>query len=57
MKSAILIIDLQVGLFDEPGKPFDYENVVSKINALAGAARQNKIPVKHYPISKASVWK
>ena len=45
MKSAILIIDLQVGLFDEPGKPFDYEKVISKINALTTTARKHRIPV------------
>ena len=38
MKSAILIIDLQVGLFDEPGKPFNYDSVISKINALTAIA-------------------
>lgn len=45
MKSAILIIDLQVGLFDEPGKPFDYEGVLSKINLLTTAARKKEMPV------------
>ena len=45
MKSAILIIDLQVGLFDEPGKPFNYDSVISKINALTAIARRNDIPV------------
>ncbi len=45
MKSAILIIDLQVGLFDEPGKPFDYKNVIQKINLLTSFARHKQIPV------------
>ncbi len=45
MKSAVLIIDLQVGLFEEPGKPFDYGNVVTRINALSSFARDNDIPV------------
>ena len=34
MKSAILIIDLQIGLFDEPGEPFDFENIIFKANKL-----------------------
>lgn len=45
MKSAILIIDLQVGLFDKPGKPYDYDNVISKINMVTATARKNDIPV------------
>lgn len=45
MKSAILILDLQAGLFDEPGKPFDYENMISKINRLTRMARSKQMPV------------
>ena len=45
MKSALLIIDLQIGLFDDPGKPFDYDNVISKINMITGLVRNKQIPV------------
>ncbi len=45
MKAAILIIDLQVGLFDKPGKPPGYENVISNINTLTRFARKIGIPV------------
>jgi len=45
MKSAILIIDLQVGLFEEPGEPYGYDMVISNINSLTTIARENQIPV------------
>ncbi len=45
MNSAVLIIDLQVGLFEESGKPYDYEMVISKINSLASIARERQIPI------------
>ncbi len=45
MNSAVLIIDLQVGLFEESGKPYDYEMVISKINSLISIAHERQIPV------------
>ncbi len=45
MKPAIIIIDLQKGLFDQPGKPFDYENVISNINNVSQIARDKDLPV------------
>lgn len=45
MKSAILVIDLQVGLFDVPGEPFDYQRTIARINKITDSARKNKIPV------------
>lgn len=45
MKSAILNIDLQVGLFDEAGKPYDYEKTIDRINILTGLARERQLPV------------
>ena len=45
MKYALLIIDLQVGLFDGPGKPFEYEDVIFNINKLSGVARKLDYPV------------
>ena len=45
MKSALLIIDLQIGLFEGPGKPFDYDDVILKINSLSEIARKFDSPV------------
>ncbi len=45
MKSAILIIDLQVGLFDEPGIPFNYQETINRINEVADVARKNQTPI------------
>jgi nicotinamidase-related amidase len=45
MKSAILIIDLQEGLFDGAGKPYDYANTINRINILTGLARERQLPV------------
>ncbi|SHO47309.1 cysteine hydrolase family protein [Desulfopila aestuarii] len=45
MKSAVIVIDLQVGLFDKPGKPYEYENTIERINRLTARARKNRVPV------------
>jgi len=45
MKSAVLVIDLQVGLFSEIGTPFDFDNVIDRINTITSFARQNGWPV------------
>lgn len=44
MKSAILVIDLQIGLFDEPGEPFDYQGIIARINKVTDLARKNQVP-------------
>lgn len=45
MDTAILVIDLQNGLFDEEGKPFDFQNVIERINKITSYARKNNLPV------------
>lgn len=44
-RRALLIIDMQVGLFDGPERPFDAERVLANINTLAHNARQAGSPV------------
>jgi len=45
MKSALLIIDVQRGLFDSEPRPFEADLVISRINALAERARLAGTPV------------
>ncbi len=45
MSTAILVIDLQVGLFEESGLPYDYEAVIGRINRITTAARSKCLPV------------
>jgi nicotinamidase-related amidase len=44
-KSALLIIDVQRGLFDAEPRPFEADAVVARINALAARARTAGAPV------------
>ncbi len=44
-KSALLIIDVQRGLFDAEPRPFEADAVVARINALADKARAAGAPV------------
>ena len=39
MNTALLVIDVQRGLFDEEPRPFEADTVVDRINALTGRAR------------------
>jgi nicotinamidase-related amidase len=43
MKSALLVIDVQKGLFEPT--PFDADRVISRINRLAARARKSDVPV------------
>ena len=45
MKNALLIIDVQQGLFDETPAPADADAVIERINALAAQARASDVPV------------
>lgn len=45
MKSALLVIDVQRGLFDEPLPPYEAASVVERINALSKRARAAGVPV------------
>ncbi|MDH2433943.1 cysteine hydrolase family protein [Pokkaliibacter sp. MBI-7] len=44
-KSALLIIDMQVGLFDAPQPPYQREQLLSNINQLIAAARLAQAPI------------
>ena len=45
MKPAVLVIDLQIGLFKEDGKPFDFNGVIERINKITSRARKGNLPV------------
>jgi nicotinamidase-related amidase len=45
MKSALLVIDVQRGLFDKHPRPYEADVVVDRINALAARARDAGVPV------------
>lgn len=45
MKTALLVIDVQRGLFDETPRPFEAEAVIERINTLTAKARAAEVPV------------
>ncbi|MGF6149576.1 cysteine hydrolase family protein [Pseudomonas fluorescens] len=45
MSSALLIIDMQVGLFNGPDKPHDGERVLANIRQLIHRAREREVPI------------
>ncbi|MCU6432962.1 cysteine hydrolase [Undibacterium sp. Jales W-56] len=45
MKTALLVIDVQRGLFDDEPRPFEADEVVARINVLTDRARQAAVPV------------
>jgi len=45
MKTALLVIDVQRGLFDEEPRPFEADEVVGRINQLTARARASGVPV------------
>ncbi|MBK5512630.1 cysteine hydrolase family protein [Pseudomonas sp. TH15] len=45
MSSALLIIDMQVGLFNGPDKPHDGERLLANIQQLIRQARARKVPI------------
>lgn len=45
MKCALLVIDVQRGLFDEAPKPYEADAVVDRINAVTSRSRSAGIPV------------
>jgi nicotinamidase-related amidase len=45
MSTALLVIDVQRGLFDPEPRPFEADAVVARINALTARARAADIPV------------
>ncbi|MBC2656855.1 cysteine hydrolase [Pseudomonas sp. MSSRFD41] len=44
-KRALLVIDMQVGLFNGPDKPYQREQVLDNINQLIRRARQAAAPI------------
>jgi nicotinamidase-related amidase len=59
MKQALLVIDVQRGLFDKSPRPFDADNVIGRINSLTGRARRSQAPVvfiQHESAAKPLVW-
>lgn len=45
MSSALLIIDMQVGLFNGPDKPHDCERILANIRQLIRQAREREVPI------------
>lgn len=45
MKSAVVVIDVQHGLFDEEPRPDQADEVVDRINAMTARARDASVPV------------
>jgi nicotinamidase-related amidase len=59
MKQALLVIDVQRGLFDKSPRPFDADNVVERINSLIVSARRSHTPVifiQHESAANPLVW-
>jgi len=45
MKSAVIVIDVQRGMFDEEPRPDQANEVVDRINAMTASAREANVPV------------
>lgn len=45
MPAALLIIDMQVGLFHGPEKPYQGERILANIRRLVVQARTNQVPI------------
>ena len=45
MSTALLVIDVQRGLFDAEPRPFEADAVIARINALTARARAANVPV------------
>jgi nicotinamidase-related amidase len=52
---ALLVIDVQRGLFDSAPRPFEADAVIARINALAGRARALDVPVVFVQHESASL--
>lgn len=53
MSLALLVIDVQRGLFETSPPPADADGVIAGINALAGRARSRGVPVIHVQHERA----
>ena len=45
MKSAMVVIDVQRGLFDPAPRPYQADRVIQRLRSLTGRARAAKVPV------------
>jgi hypothetical protein len=45
MKSAVVVIDVQTGLFDGNPRPYEADEVVKRINSVTDKARASGVPV------------
>ncbi len=54
MKSALLVIDVQRGLFDEYPRPFEADAIVQRINTLSDRARTAGMPIVFIQHERAS---
>ncbi len=54
MKFALLIIDVQRGLFDEQPRPYEAAAVIERINGLTEKARRANVPVVFIQHERAS---
>ena len=55
MSTALLVIDVQRGLFDAAPRPFEADAVVARINALTARARAANVPVVFVQHESASL--
>ena len=46
MNSAVLVIDVQRGLFDEVPRPYAADETIDRINRLTARAREAGVPVR-----------
>lgn len=53
MNRALLIIDVQRGLFDDAPRPYEAEAVLARINALSARARDAGVPVVYIQHERA----
>ena len=45
MKSAVLVIDVQNGLFDSSPRPYEADEVIQRINSITSKARAGGVPI------------
>jgi len=55
MNTALLVIDVQRGLFDPEPRPFEADAVIDRINALTARARAADVPVVFLQHESASL--
>ena len=56
MTSAVLVIDVQRGIFDRDPKPFEAEQVIENINTVTARAREAQVPILFLQQELTSGW-